>query len=109
MKQLAEQHGLPLIEDCALSLLSADGDTPLGTTGDVAIFCLYKTLPVPNGGAMVVNGPRRYSLPEPPPPPLASTFSHTVVLAAAEPGAARRAPPGGGLRGAGPRAWGTAR
>ncbi len=56
MKALAERHGLPLIEDCALSLLSSDGDRPLGTTGDVGIFCLYKTLPVPNGGALVVNG-----------------------------------------------------
>ncbi|MDC0707374.1 DegT/DnrJ/EryC1/StrS family aminotransferase [Stigmatella sp. ncwal1] len=78
MRKLADQHGLPLIEDCALSLLSADGAVPLGTTGDVGIFCLYKTLPVPNGGALTINGPRQYSLPEPPSPPLLSTFSHTV-------------------------------
>ncbi|WP_171426644.1 DegT/DnrJ/EryC1/StrS family aminotransferase [Corallococcus sp. CA049B] len=78
MRKLADEHGIPLIEDCALSLLSSDGATPLGTTGDVGIFCLYKTLPVPNGGALVVNGKRSYSLPEPPAPPLASTFSHTV-------------------------------
>ncbi len=78
LKRLAEKHGLPLIEDCALSLLSRDGTQPLGTTGDVAIFCLYKTLPVPNGGAMVVNGPRRYSLPQPPVPPRTSTFSHAA-------------------------------
>ncbi len=78
MRKLADRHGLVLIEDCALSLLSSDGAVPLGTTGDVGIFCLYKTLPVPNGGALVVNGPRSYSLPEPPAPPSASTFSHTV-------------------------------
>jgi len=78
MRQIADRHGLPLIEDCALSLLSADGTVPLGTTGDVGIFCLYKTLPVPNGGALTINGPRQYSLPEPPAPPMASTFSHTV-------------------------------
>jgi perosamine synthetase len=78
MKKLAEKHGLLLIEDCALSLLSADGSKPLGTTGDVGIFCLYKTLPVPNGGALVINGERSYSLPEPPAPPLVSTFSHTL-------------------------------
>jgi perosamine synthetase len=78
MRKLADQHGLPLIEDCALSLLSSDGPVPLGTTGDVGIFCLYKTLPVPNGGALTVNGPRQYSLPQPPAPPLLSTFSHTV-------------------------------
>jgi len=78
MKRLAEKHGLPLIEDCALSLLSSDGQKPLGTTGDVGIFCLYKTLPVPNGGAMVINGAKPYSVPEPPAPPTASTFSHAA-------------------------------
>jgi dTDP-4-amino-4,6-dideoxygalactose transaminase len=78
MRQLADKHGLPLIEDCALSLLSSDGGVPLGSTGDVGIFCLYKTLPMPHGGALTINGPRSYSLPEPPLPPLASTLSHTV-------------------------------
>jgi perosamine synthetase len=78
MRQLADRHGLPLIEDCALSLLSSDGSVPVGTTGDVGIFCLYKTLPLPHGGALVVNGPRQYSLPELPQPPLTSTLSHTV-------------------------------
>jgi perosamine synthetase len=75
MKRLADKRALPLIEDCALSLFSRDGDRPLGVTGDVAIFCLYKVLPVPNGGAMVFNGPGRYGLPELLPPPFSSTFS----------------------------------
>jgi len=75
MKRLAEKHALPLIEDCALSLFSMDGDRPLGVTGEVAIFCLYKVLPVPNGGALVINGPGRFGLPELPPPPFSSTFS----------------------------------
>ena len=78
LRRIADKHGLPLIEDCALSLLSSDGTVPLGSTGDVGIFCLYKTLPVPNGGAMVINGPRQYSVPEPPAPPATSTFSHTM-------------------------------
>lgn len=78
LRKLADKYGLPLIEDCALSLLSADGTQPLGSTGDVAIFCLYKTLPVPNGGALVINGKRPYSLPELPDPPFASTLSHTA-------------------------------
>lgn len=78
LRRVADKHGLPLIEDCALSLLSSDGAVPLGTTGDIGIFCLYKTLPLPHGGALVVNGPRPYSLPEPPAPPFASTLSHTL-------------------------------
>jgi perosamine synthetase len=73
LRALCDRRGLILIEDCALSLLS-----DVGQHGDVSIFCLYKTLPVPNGGALVVNGERAYSLPEPPPPPLASTLSHTA-------------------------------
>ncbi len=78
LRALADRHGLPLLEDCALSLLSSDGGRPLGTTGDVAFFCLYKTLPVPHGGAMVINGSRSYSVPAPPPPPLSSTLGHAA-------------------------------
>lgn len=78
LRKLADEHGLPLIEDCALSLLSADGDLRLGTVGDVGIFCLYKTLPTPNGGALVINGDRRYTLPDLPPPSSATVFSHTM-------------------------------
>jgi len=50
---LARAHGLPLIEDCALALLSGDSEGPLGVTGDVAVFCLYKVLAVPDGGVLV--------------------------------------------------------
>jgi dTDP-4-amino-4,6-dideoxygalactose transaminase len=75
MKKLAEKHALPLIEDCALSLFSEDGDVPVGATGDVAIFCLYKLLPVPNGGALVFNGPDRCNMSELRPPSGSTTFS----------------------------------
>src|SRR5437899_613179 len=54
--QLCSEHGMLLIADCALSLLSAAGGQPLGPFGDYAVFCLYKTLPVPNGGLLVQNG-----------------------------------------------------
>lgn len=52
---LCRERGMILIEDCALSLLSETDGQPLGTFGDYAIFCLYKTLPVPNGGLLVQN------------------------------------------------------
>jgi len=78
MRALADRHGLVLIEDCALSLLSADGPQPLGALGDVAVFCLYKSLPVPNGGALVVNGNRPYVFPPPTRAPVASTASHAL-------------------------------
>ncbi len=76
IRAIARRAGLPVIEDCALALLSSDGAVPLGIHGDLAIFCLYKTLPVPNGGLLVVNGEVSAEPPPTVPPPLASTLSH---------------------------------
>ena len=76
---LARRRGLLVVEDCALSLLAAEGSRPLGSTGHLGVFCFYKTLPVPNGGALVVNDPHlagELGLPEP--APLASTLSHAA-------------------------------
>jgi perosamine synthetase len=80
LRKLADERGIPLIEDCALSLLSADGTRPLGTTGDAGIFCLYKTLPVPHGGALVLNRDTSRALPPAARPPPASTVSHALSL-----------------------------
>ncbi|WP_170359770.1 MULTISPECIES: DegT/DnrJ/EryC1/StrS family aminotransferase [Ruegeria] len=56
LRALCDRHGLRLIEDCALSLLS--GTSPAdGRTGDVSVFCFYKFLPVLGGGALVINAP----------------------------------------------------
>jgi len=80
-RQLASELGVPVIEDCALSLLSRDGEKPLGSFGDVSVFCLYKTIPVPNGGALLVRGDRAKELarlPPPTAPAFFSTASHLV-------------------------------
>src|SRR5262249_55787128 len=53
MRELCNERGIVLFEDCALSLLSQFDGRPLGTFGDYSVFCLYKTLPVPNGGVLV--------------------------------------------------------
>lgn len=54
--RLCAERGVSLVEDCALSLLSRDDSgRPLGSTGDAAIFCLYKSLPVPHGGLLVMR------------------------------------------------------
>jgi perosamine synthetase len=55
IESLCQEHGSILVEDCALSMLSDTGGKPLGTFGDYSVFCLYKTLPVPNGGLLVQN------------------------------------------------------
>ena len=80
-RQLAAELSVPLVEDCALGLLSSDGEKPLGSSGDVSLFCLYKTLPVPNGGALLPRGDWAKKvglLPSPIPPPAVSTASHLI-------------------------------
>jgi selenocysteine lyase/cysteine desulfurase len=75
-RHLCDQLGVKLIEDCALALFSAAPDgVPLGARGDAAIFCLYKTLPLPHGGLLIAP-----SVPwqRAPAPPLASTLHHVA-------------------------------
>lgn len=73
---LCRRHGALLFEDCALSFLARHPDgRPAGSTGDMAVFSVYKTLPVADGAALVVNAPE-ISLPGPPSEPdLASSVS----------------------------------
>lgn len=52
---LCRERGLILIEDCALALLSETDGRPLGSFGDYAVYCLYKTLPLPHGGLLIQN------------------------------------------------------
>jgi len=76
---IARRRGLLVVEDCALSLLASEGTRPVGSTGHVGIFCFYKALPVPNGGALVVNDPAvPGAVPRPAPAPIASTLSHAT-------------------------------
>jgi dTDP-4-amino-4,6-dideoxygalactose transaminase len=80
-RQLATELGVPLVEDCALALLSSDGEKPLGSFGDLSVFCLYKVLPVPNGGALLPRGDwakKAGLLPAALPPPATSTASHLI-------------------------------
>jgi dTDP-4-amino-4,6-dideoxygalactose transaminase len=53
---LCRERDLLLIEDCALAFLSETDGRPLGTFGDYAVYCLYKTVPIPHGGALGQNG-----------------------------------------------------
>jgi dTDP-4-amino-4,6-dideoxygalactose transaminase/CelD/BcsL family acetyltransferase involved in cellulose biosynthesis len=54
--RLCCERDLILIEDCALAFLSKHNGRPLGSFGDYSIFCLYKTVPVPNGGILAHGG-----------------------------------------------------
>jgi len=55
IKNICRERNMFLIEDCAHALLSANHDGSLGSFGDVSIFSLLKTLPVPNGGVLLLN------------------------------------------------------
>jgi len=55
LEAICKKRGMLLIEDCALSLLSESKGRHLGRFGNYSIHCLYKTLPVPNGGLLVQN------------------------------------------------------
>ena len=46
-----DEHGLLLIEDAAQSWLAGVDGRPVGTTADLALFCLYKTYGLPDGAA----------------------------------------------------------
>ena len=72
LRELADRHGLRLIEDVALSLLAKHDDRPLGTFGDISIFCLYKTVPTAAGGVLAIN---REDVSLPPPPLQVSLYN----------------------------------
>ena len=77
LQSFARKHGIPLIEDCALSLLSTTQGRPLGSFGDIGIFCLYKTLALPHGGTLVRN---RADIPPPPKPVRPHRMSSVAYL-----------------------------
>ncbi|MBP7051870.1 MAG: DegT/DnrJ/EryC1/StrS aminotransferase family protein [Phycisphaerae bacterium] len=64
------EKGIRVVEDCALSLFSVGGEGPLGTLADASLFSFRKTLPVPDGAALVLrdgSGPSsRHDLRKPP-------------------------------------------
>jgi dTDP-4-amino-4,6-dideoxygalactose transaminase len=58
MVDICRRRHMLLVEDCALALLSETNGRPLGSFGDWSVFCLYKTLPLPNGALLVQNTTR---------------------------------------------------
>lgn len=58
-RQYCARTGAALIEDNAHGLLSRDGNGQLlGSRGDAGLFSFRKTIAVPDGGALVLNGQR---------------------------------------------------
>ena len=65
-KHWCDERGLHLIEDCAQSFLSNDKDRPLGSTGSMSIFCIYKTIGIPDGAILHCSAPVRVGHLRPP-------------------------------------------
>ncbi|MBY6140863.1 DegT/DnrJ/EryC1/StrS family aminotransferase [Leisingera daeponensis] len=58
LQALAREHGAAVIEDVALGLFSCTPDgASLGGQGDMSVFSLVKTLPLPDGGALWLRRP----------------------------------------------------
>lgn len=55
LNEIRRVHRLCLIEDCTHGLFGRIGNQPLGTFGDAAVFSFRKTLPVQDGGALVLS------------------------------------------------------
>jgi dTDP-4-amino-4,6-dideoxygalactose transaminase len=56
-RRWCDQRDLLLIEDAAQAWLARGEGGPVGSVGDLAIFCLYKTYGVPDGAALVSRRP----------------------------------------------------
>jgi dTDP-4-amino-4,6-dideoxygalactose transaminase len=80
IRVICDRWGALLVEDCAHALLSEDAVGPLGRVGDAAVFSLRKTLPLPNGGAVLFNNPSLSPPDDLDAPPRLTTWLKSVSL-----------------------------
>src|SRR3546814_19244335 len=59
LREIADRHGIALIEDCAHALGASDGGSPIGTIGDAAIFSFQaiKHMTTADGGLLTLKDP----------------------------------------------------
>jgi len=55
LRNICDQKGIVLIEDCAHALFSSDSEGWIGRYGDASFFSLMKSLPVPDGAIAIVR------------------------------------------------------
>jgi dTDP-4-amino-4,6-dideoxygalactose transaminase len=48
-----DAHNVLMIEDAAMAFLSSWEGRPIGSFGDLAIYCIYKTFGLPDGAALI--------------------------------------------------------
>lgn len=55
-----DERGLLLFEDAAQAWLATRDGLPVGSLGDMGIYCLYKTIGIPDGAALISRTPARH-------------------------------------------------
>lgn len=68
--EMTQRKGIPLIEDCAHALYTTRGREQVGLAGDAAIYSFWKTVALPDGGALHLRQGIVKGTPKPPPPEL---------------------------------------
>ncbi|MBB3021699.1 dTDP-4-amino-4,6-dideoxygalactose transaminase [Microvirga lupini] len=68
--EMTRREGIPLIEDCAHALYTTRGGEQVGLAGDAAIYSFWKTVALPDGGALHLRKGGVKGTPKPPPPEL---------------------------------------
>jgi perosamine synthetase len=56
-REWCDARGLLLFEDAAQAWLAHRDGKPVGSVGDLSIFCLYKTFGLPDGAALISSNP----------------------------------------------------
>ncbi len=56
-RRWCDERGLLLIEDAAMAWLAELPEGPVGSHGDLAIYCLYKSFGLPDGAALASRAP----------------------------------------------------
>jgi dTDP-4-amino-4,6-dideoxygalactose transaminase len=86
-RRWCDERGLYLLEDAAQAWLASLAGEPVGSFGDLAIFCLYKSFGLPDGGAVLctalaasTNGSNGVGLPGLARRHLASLMQHSPWL-----------------------------
>lgn len=64
---IARRKGVPLIEDCAHALYTTRQGEQVGLAADAAIFSFWKTVALPDGGALRMRQGMVRGVPKPPP------------------------------------------
>ncbi|HYN35829.1 MAG TPA: DegT/DnrJ/EryC1/StrS family aminotransferase, partial [Actinomycetota bacterium] len=60
-RKWCDERGLLLIDDSAQAFLATSSGKPVGSLGDLAVFCIYKTYGVIDGAAMICTNPPDHS------------------------------------------------